>query len=70
MAAVEDYLDGRADRRVDTEALERLMEPQEVEVCLTYLKYATRRGSNLFQLFDTREKRDHFVANRRRLLEH
>ena len=33
------------------------MEPEEVEVCPRYiLKYATRRGSNIFQLFDTREK--------------
>ena len=33
------------------------------------LKYATGRGSNIFQLFDTSEKPNHFVASRRRWLE-
>ena len=38
-----------ADIKVDTEALERMMEPEEVEVCLwCILKYATRRCSNIF----------------------
>ena len=49
--------------------VERLMEPEEAEVCLRYiLKYTTRRGSNIFHV--TREKKDHFVASRRRWLEH
>ena len=66
IAAVEDYVERCAGTKVDIEALERLMEPEEVEVCLRYvLKYATRRGSNIFQLFDTKEKKDHFVASRR-----
>ena len=33
------------------------------------LKYSTRGGSNIFQLFDTSERQDHFVANRKRWLE-
>ena len=47
------------------------MEPEEVEFCLgCILECATRRGSNIFQLVDTKEKKDHFVASRRRWLEH
>ena len=34
------------------------------------LKYSTSGGSNIFKLFDTSEKKDHLVANRRRWLEH
>ena len=65
MIEAEDYLERCADMKVDIEALERLMEPEQVEVCPRYiLKYATRRGSNIFQLFDTTEKKDHFVASR------
>ena len=53
MGAVEDYLERCADTRVDIEALVRLMEPEDDEVCLRYiLKYSTRGGSNIFQLFD------------------
>ena len=48
IVAVEDYLERCADIKVDMEALERLMEPEEVEVCQMYiLKYSTRRGSNI-----------------------
>ena len=51
--------------------LERLIEPEDEEVCLRYiLKYSTKGASSIFQLFDTSEKRDHLVANRRRWLEH
>ena len=68
--AVEEYLEKCADTQVDIEALECLMEPEDEEVFLRYiLKYATRGGSNIFQLFDTAEKKDRFVANRRRWLE-
>ena len=43
--------------RVDIEALECLMDSEDEEVSLRYiLKYATRGGSNIFQLFDTAEK--------------
>ena len=64
--AVEEYLERCADIKVDMEAWDRLMEPEEAEVCLRYiLKYATGRGSNIFHLFDTR-----FVASKRRWLEH
>ena len=52
------------------EVLERLMEPENREISPRYiLKYSTRGGSNIFQLFDTSEKQDHFVANRKRWLE-
>ena len=45
--------------KVDIEALERLMKPEEAEDCPRYiLKYATRRGSNLSQIFDTKEKKN------------
>ena len=46
------------------------MEPEDEEVSSRYiLKCSTRGGSNIFQLFDTAEKKDHFVASRRRWLE-
>ena len=46
------------------------MEPEDEEVCLRdILKYSTRGNSNVFQLFDTKEKKNHFVASGRRLLE-
>ena len=68
--AMENNLENCVLLKVDIEALERLMEPEEAEVCLRYiLRYATRGGSNIFQLFDTEEKKDHFVANKRRWLE-
>ena len=49
--------------------LERLIEPEDEEVCLRYiLKYSTRGGSNIFQLFDTSEKKDHLVAKQKALV--
>ena len=66
---MEDYFERRADVKVDIEALERLIEPEDQKACLTYiLKYSTRGGSNIFQLSDTEEKKDHFVASKRRWL--
>ena len=45
-----------------------MVEPENEEVSLRYiLKYSTREGSNIFQLFDKAEKKDHFVASRRRV---
>ena len=45
------------------------MEPEEVEVCLRYiLKYSTRRGSNIFQLFDTKEKKVPFRGKQKALV--
>ena len=39
-------------KKVYIEALERLIESEDEEVCLRYiLKYSTRGGSNIFQLF-------------------
>ena len=56
--------------KVDTEVLERLLKPENLEVSLRYVqKYSTRRGSNVFQFYDTSEKPNHFVASGRRWLE-
>ena len=52
------------------EVVERLPRPENLKVSLRYvLKHSTRRGSNIFQLFDTSETPNQFVANRRRWLE-
>ena len=68
--AVEDYLESCAQIIVDIEVVERLLRPENLEVSLRYvLMHATYRGSNMFQLFDTSEKPNHFVASRRRWLE-
>ena len=70
MGAVEDFLEKFVNTKVDIKALERLMEPENEEVSLRFiLKYSTRGGSNIFLLFDTTEKKDHFVASRTRWLE-
>ena len=67
MEAVEDYPENRANVKVGIEVLEHLMEPENLEISPRYiLKYSTRGVSNIFQLFDTSEKPDHFVASRRR----
>ena len=66
MEAKVDYLENCANTKVDIEALE----PENQEISLRYiLKYSTRGGSNIFQLVDTSERQDHFVANRKRWLE-
>ena len=66
---VENYLDNCVHTKVDSEALERL-EPENEGVSLRYiLKDSTRGGSNIFQLFGTAEKKDHFVASRKRWLQ-
>ena len=68
--ALEDYLESCAQVIVDIDVVERLLRPENFEVSLRYvLKHATGRGSNIFQLFDTSEKPNHFVASRRRCLE-
>ena len=55
--AVEEYVEKCVNTRVDIEALERLMEPENEEVSLRYiLKYSTREGSDIFQIFDTADK--------------
>ena len=52
MGAVEIFLENCADIKVDIEASARLIEPEDAGVCLRYiLKYSTRGGSNIFQLF-------------------
>ena len=58
MGAGEDYLEKCDNTKVDIEAMERLMEPEDEEVSLRYiLKYSTRGGSNVFQVFDTAQKK-------------
>ena len=70
IGAVEDYLESCAQVIVDIDVVERLLRPENLEVSLRYvLKHAARKGSNLFQLFDTSEKPNHFAASRRRWLE-
>ena len=70
MDAVEDYLECCAQVIVDIEVVEGLLRPENLEVSLRYvLKHATGRGGNIFQLFDTSRKPNHFVASRRRWLE-
>ena len=70
MDAVEDYLENCAQVKVDFEVVESLLRPENLEVSPRYvLKHSTTRGSNIFQLFDTSEKPNHFVASRRRWLE-
>ena len=50
--------------------VESLPRSENFEVSLRYvLKHATCRCGNIFQLFDTSEKPNHFVASRRRWLE-
>ena len=57
MRAVENYLESSADRRVDVGVLERLIEPEDEEVCLRCIsKHSTRRGTNIFQVSNTSEK--------------
>ena len=68
--AVEDYLDRCVQVIVEIDLVESLLRPENREVSWRYvLKHATFRGSNIFQLFDTSQKRNHFVASRRRWLE-
>ena len=65
-----DKLEGCAQVIVDIHVVERLLRPENLEVSLRYvLKHATSRGRNIFQLFDTSEKPNRFVASRRRWLE-
>ena len=68
IAAMEDYLDKCIDIEVEIAVLELLLEPEEAQICLRYIpKHEKRRGSNVFEIFDTKEKD---VASRRRWLEY
>ena len=58
MGAVEKFLDNCVHTKMKIEALKRLMEPENEEVSLRYiLKYSTREGGNISQLFDKAEKK-------------
>ena len=62
-------LDFFIDTKVDIEALERMTEPEDEEVCLRYiLKYSTGGGSNISQLFDTKEKKRPFRGKQKALV--
>ena len=64
--AVEDYLENCAQVTVNIDLVESLLRPENLEVSLRYvLKHASYESSNIFQLFDTSEKPNHFVASRR-----
>ena len=70
MDAVEDYLENCAHVEVDIQVVESLLRPENLEVSPRYiLKHFTRRGTDIFQLFDRSEKPNHFVTSRRRWLE-
>ena len=70
MEAAEDYPDSCAHVKVEIEVLESLPKQENFQVSLRYiLKCSTRGGSNIFHLFDTSGKPNHFVASRRRWLE-
>ena len=49
------YLERGAVVKVDNEALERLMEPEEVGFSGVYLEIRDEKRYHFFQLFDTRE---------------
>ena len=68
--AVEDYLERCAQVIEEIDLVESLLRPEKLEVSMRYvLKHATCRESNIFQLFDTSERPNHFVASRIRWLE-
>ena len=53
MGAVDNYLQGSADIKVDIEALERLIEPEDEEVCLRFiLKYHRGKKKAKLTLFN------------------
>ena len=68
---MEKYLDESDDMKVEIEALELLMDPEDSEVCLRYiLTHGRRRDSRISDIFSTKEKNDHLVASRNRWLEY
>ena len=68
---MENYLDKSDEKKVKIEELELLMGQEDAKVCLKYiLAHARRRGSRIFEIFSTKQKIDHSVASRNRLLEY
>ena len=57
MEAVEDYLENCANMKVDIEVLERLMEPEDLDLSKVHPEVLDKRRQQFFQLFDTSEKR-------------
>ena len=54
MEGATDYLENCANMEVDTEALERLMEPENRKISLRYiLKFSTKGGSNILHIRET-----------------
>ena len=72
IAAPENYLGESDNVKVENQALEQLlMDPDDSEVCLKkILAHASRTGSNMFEIFSTKEKSDHSVASEKRWLEY
>ena len=69
IAPMEDYLEKCISIKVEIAALELLMQPEEAEVCLRYfLKLAKRRGSGMFVIFDTKEKKGLFCGKQEALV--
>ena len=55
---MENYLDKRDDMKLEVGELELLMGPEDSEVDLMYiLTHARRRGSRIFEVFSTKEKK-------------
>ena len=57
MEGAEDFLENCANMKVNIEVLERLIEPDNLEISLRYiLKYSTRGGSNVFYSSSTHQR--------------
>ena len=67
---MENYLNESDDMKVEIEALDLLMDPEDSEVNLwSVLTHARRRGSRIVEICSTKEKSDPSVASRNRWLE-
>ena len=67
-ARMENYLSKNDCLKLDIEELEPMMSPEDSEVNLMYiLMNASRRSSNIFEIFSTKEKSEHLVASKVRL---
>ena len=54
---MENYLHESDDMKVEIEALELLIDPEDSEVCLRkILTHARRRGSRIFEIFGTKRE--------------
>ena len=58
IARMENYLNEKDCLKLEIEELELLMGPEDSEVNLILMN-ASRRGSRIFEIFSTKEKREH-----------